>query len=225
MKNKKILLVSLFFIIAVAIVFILTTENALEAYFVHKENKVQNLSSAEINVNITELNETNNYVLKPNDEVKKCPIVSNSSDIDIYARAQVFVPIAKINYIDNNENIISPNEEIELILYEYNLGQGWEKVTDDGFFEIVQDRAGNKYKAYTYKYTENGKEKLIKAGEQINTPVFDKIRAINYLDMEKPINFKLIVKAVAVQSLDEKTPNEMWTYYINQNGSKISEVD
>ena len=60
MKNKKILLVSLFFIIAVAIVFILTTENALEAYFVHKENKVQNLSSAEINVNITELNETNN---------------------------------------------------------------------------------------------------------------------------------------------------------------------
>ena len=225
MKNKKILLIFLFFVIALAIIFILTTENALEAYFVHKESKIHKLASGDISVGIIELNESNNQILKPNDEIKKCPVVSNASDIDTYIRVQVFVPIEKLRYIDNNENIISPLEEIDLILYEYNLGQGWEKITDEGFCGIAQDKIGNKYRVYTYKFTENGKEKIIKAGEQIDVPVFDNIKIINYLDLEKAMNLKLFVKAIAVQCLDEKLPNEMWTFYKNQNGSGISEVD
>ena len=118
MKNKKILLISLFLILAIIITFILTTENALEAYFVHKDNLVHNLSFGDISVNITELNENNNQILTPNDEVKKSPIVSNTSNIDTYIRVQVFVPIAKVKYIDSNENIVYPSEEIDLILYE-----------------------------------------------------------------------------------------------------------
>ena len=173
MKNKKILLISLFLILAIIITFILTTENALEAYFVHKDNLVHNLSFGDISVNITELNENNNQILTPNDEVKKSPIVSNTSNIDTYIRVQVFVPIAKVKYIDSNENIVYPSEEIDLILYEYNLGQGWEKVTEDGFSGIVKDSKGNKYRVYTYKYIENEKEKIVRAKENINTPAIN----------------------------------------------------
>lgn len=145
--------------------------------------------------------------------------------IYIYIRAQIFVPIAKINYIDEDDNIISPADDIDLILFEYNLGKGWEKVTEEGFSGIVQDLEGNKFRVYTYKFTENEKEKIIKAREKIDIPVFENIKIINYLDIEKAMDLKLIVKAIAVQCLDEKLPNEMWEFYKNQNSSGISEVD
>lgn len=225
MKNKKNLLISLFLILAVVIIFILTTENTLEAYLVHKDSLSQKFYSTDISVEIIELNQDINQIFKPNDEIKKCPIVSNTSDVDIYIRTQVFVPIEKINYIDDDDNIIFPTDDIDLILFEYNLGQGWEKVTEEGFSGVVQDKEGNKFRVYTYKFTENDKEKTIKARDKIDIPVFENIKIINYLDIEKAMNLKLIVKAIAVQCLDEKLPNEMWTFYKNQNGSGISEVD
>ena len=225
MKSKKILLISLFFILAVIIIFILTTENTLEAYLVHKDSLSQKFYSTNISVEIVELNHESNQIFKPNEEIKKCPIVSNTSDVDIYIRAQIFVPIAKINYIDEDDNIISPADDIDLILFEYNLGKGWEKVTEEGFSGIVQDLEGNKFRVYTYKFTENEKEKIIKAREKIDIPVFENIKIINYLDIEKAMDLKLIVKAIAVQCLDEKLPNEMWEFYKNQNSSGISEVD
>ena len=174
MKNKKNLLISLFLILAVVIIFILTTENTLEAYLVHKDSLSQKFYSTDISVEIIELNQDINQIFKPKKKKKKCPIVSNTSDVDIYIRTQVFVPIEKINYIDDDDNIIFPTDDIDLILFEYNLGQGWEKVTEEGFSGVVQDKEGNKFRVYTYKFTENDKEKTIKARDKIDIPVFEK---------------------------------------------------
>ena len=73
---------------------------------------------------------------------------------------------------------------------------------------------------YTYKYVKNGEEQIISAGEAIEQPIFNKIKVINYLDMDKNTNIKLHVSAIAIQS-EGGTADEMWTYYKNQNGKGI----
>ena len=98
------------------------------------------------------------------------------------------------------------------------------KFYGDDFSGIVEDSNGNKYKVYTYRYVENGKEKVVEPGGTINTPVFDKIKVINYLDTDKAVNLKLIVKAIAIQS-EGGTSEEMWTYYKNQNKTGIVGVN
>lgn len=73
---------------------------------------------------------------------------------------------------------------------------------------------------YTYKYMVNGTEKIVKPEEQINEAVFDAIKVKNYLDTDKSINLKVIVKALAIQAKGGSA-DEMWTYYKNQNKTGI----
>lgn len=225
MKNKKILLISLFLIFIVIVIFIFTNIRGLHAYYTDKNFLIKDIFIGNVKANVSELNYKNNQILKPNDEITKDPILSNDGNVDEYIRAQVYVPIAKLKYVDSNEKIIFPEDEIDLVTYEYNLGQGWERVIDEEFSGIVQDKNNNKYRVYTYKYNENGKEKVITSGEKIDIPVFSKIKIINYLDIDKEINFKIIVKAIAIQALDGKSSDEMWTFYKNQNGSGIGRVE
>ena len=224
MKNKKKLLISLFLAI-VLLTFIFVGKNIVQAYYMHKNSLLTVFSMGKINANVTELNKVDNQIIKPNEEILKKTSLSNTGTIDEYLRAQIYIPIAKQKYIDNNENVVEPDEEIDLFIYEYNLGEGWQRVTDKGFSGIVEDDVGNKYRLYTYKYIENGKEKVIKSGETIKTPVFDKIKAINYLDIENSTNFKIITKAIAIQNLDGKTSEQMWQYYLNQNTGEAREVN
>ena len=51
-------------------------------------------------------------------------------------------------------------------------------------------------------------------------PVFSKIKAINYADMDKNVNLNLQVSALAVQP-ENKNVNEIWESYANQNGTGI----
>ena len=67
---------------------------------------------------------------------------------------------------------------------------------------------------------ENGFEKIVKPNETIDKTLFDKVKIINYLDMDTTVNLKLYVSAIAVQS-DGDTAENMWTYYKNQNGTGI----
>lgn len=225
MKNKKLLLISLFLIFIVIVTFIFTNIEILQAYYTDKNSLINKIYTGNIKANVSELNYKNNQILKPNSEITKDPVLSNTGNVDEYLRAQVYIPIAKLKYVDSNENVILPEDEIDLFSYEYSLGQGWEKVIDEGFSGIVQDKNNNKYRVYTYKYIENGKEKIVPSGEKINTPVFNKVKIINYLDIEKEINLKIIVKAIAIQTLDGKSSDEMWTFYKNQNGSGIGRVE
>ena len=207
MKNKKILLISLFSIFVIIFTFIFLNKQTLDAYFLNKNSLISKISTGNIKASVTELNYKNNQILKPNDEIIKDPIVTNTGSIDEYLRAQVYVPIAKLKYVDSNENIIFPDDEIDLISYEYNLGQGWQRVKDEGFSGMVHDI--------------NERQSFLTN----NIPVFNKIQTINYLDIENAINLKVIVKAIAVQTLDGKSADEMWTFYKNQNGSGIGGVE
>lgn len=71
---------------------------------------------------------------------------------------------------------------------------------------------------------ENGEEKIVNPGETIQMPVFDKIKIINYLDTDKAINLKVIVKAITIQS-EGGSAEEMWIYYKNQNETGIVGVN
>ena len=161
--------------------------------------------------------------MKPGEEIVKNPKLSNTGEIQSYIRAQVYVPITKdLKYVDSDEKIVVPTEDIEVIEYKTNIG--WQLVYGDDFSGVVEDSNGNKYQVYTYRYVENGKEKVIEPEGEIETPVFDKIKVINYLDTDKSINLKLIVKAIAIQA-EGGTSEEMWTYYKNQNKTGIVGVD
>jgi len=114
--------------------------------------------------------------------------------------------------------MIIPTQAQELL--SYTINDGWEKVTEQGFNGVYADKDGNNYNVYTYKYVENGEEKLIEPGEKIDVPVFSRIKAINYADMDKNVNLNLQVSALAVQP-ENKNVNEIWESYANQNGTGI----
>lgn len=224
MKNKKIIVISLSVLLVVILIVAFTGKDVLQAFYTSKDKLINNFTVGKIQASIVEPSYVDKQILKPGDEITKDPKLSNSGEIDCYLRAQVYVPMTKdLKYVDSNESVITPSEEIEVISYEVN--SGWEQVIEDGFSGVVKDSKENKYKVYTYKYVENGEEKIVKPGEQIEDTVFDKIKIINYLDADKDTNFKVTVKAIAVQTQEGKTANEMWTYYKNQNGTGIGEVN
>lgn len=221
MKKKKLIITLIILIIIIAILII--GYKTILAFYTSKDQTINKFSVGQISATVTEPNYENNKIIKPNEEIAKDPTLSNTGEVDSYIRAQVYVPISsEIKYVDLNENIVTPSEETEIFTYKVN--DGWEEVTDDGFFGIYEDKDGNKYKVHTYKYVKNGQEQIIKPGETIGVTVFDKVKVINYVDMDKNVNLKLYVSAIAVQS-DGGTAEEMWTYYKNQNGSGILGVD
>ena len=224
-KSKKIIGISVILLIVILITCLFNKDAVLQAYYTSKDNALNNFAIGKIEAKVEEPDYDDGQVIKPNQVIVKNPKLSNSGEIASYIRAQVYVPITnELKYVDENENIVVPGEEIETVSYKDYLGTGWEKVTDDGFSGVVQDKNGNKYKVYTYKYMENGKEKIIESGEGIDTAVFDHIKVINYLDNDTNINIKVIVKAIAIQA-EGGTADEMWTYYKNQNKTGIVGVN
>ena len=229
-KNKKIVIISLILLIVILIVCIIGRKYILQAYYTHKDEMINDFAIGKIEASVEEPDYNDGQVIKPNQIIVKNPKLSNSGEIASYIRAQVYVPITKeLKYVDENENIVVPDEEIEIVSYEDYLGTGWEEATDEGFSGVVQDKNGNKYKVHTYKYMENSTmenkaEKIIEPGEGIDTAVFDHVKVINYLDNDKNINVKVIVKAIAIQS-EGGTADEMWTYYKNQNQTGIVGVN
>jgi hypothetical protein len=213
---KKKLLTILVIIVATIVI---ANYKSIYAFFTTEDAKTNVFSVGNISATVTEPNYEDNKIVTPGAELVKDPTFSNTGKIDSYIRAQVYVPISKdIKYVDENENVVTPTEEVELVTYKLN--DGWELVTDEGFSGIYEDTNGNKYKVYTYKYVENGKEKIVATGETIAKALFDKVKIINYLDIDQTINIKLQVSAIAVQS-DGGTADEMWTYYKNQNTTAI----
>ena len=61
-------------------------------------------------------------------------------------------------------------------------------------------------------------------GETITTPLFNKIKIINYLDIDEGTPIEIHIAALAVQAYDG-TAEEMWQYYKNQNGTVIVGVE
>ena len=214
MRKNKLIIISI-----VSIAILCLGFNYIYAYYTNKVEKVNKFKAGEIEVLVTEPNYEDNQVIKPNGEIKKDPTFRNTGSIPTYIRAQIYVPVSKeLKYVDNNENIVEPSEEIELL--SYNINPGWELVTEDGFSGFYEDTEGNRYKVYTYKFMENGVEKVINPNESIDKTLFDKVKVINYLDMDKAVNLKLHVSAIAVQS-NGSSAESMWTYYKNQNGTGI----
>lgn len=208
-----------FFIVAIVIALAILGYSTVKAYYTHEDKVTNRFKVGELEVSVTEPNYEDNKIVKPGDEIIKDPTFSNVGEVDSYIRAQIYVPISKdIKYVDADEKIITPTEEIEIISYEIN--DGWVEVTEDGFSGIYEDDNGNKYNVYTYKYVKNEEEQIIAAGETIEQPIFNKVKVINYLDMDKNTNIKVHVSAIAIQS-EGGTANEMWTYYKNQNGKGI----
>lgn len=215
MKKNKLICI----LISIVVIIFCLGFNFIHAYYTNKTERVNKFKVGEIEASVTEPNYKDNEVIKPNEEITKDPTFSNTGKISSYIRAQVYVPISKnIKYVDNNENIVTPSEEIEILSYKIN--SGWELVTEDGFSGIYEDEEGNKYKVYTYKFMENGNEKVINPGETIANTLFDKVKVINYLDIDKNISIKLHVSVISVQSEGGNAEN-MWTAYKNQNGTGI----
>lgn len=219
MKKNKLIVIS---IITTAIILSIGIR-LIYAYYTDKSQKINTFKVGEIEAIVREPNYEDNKIVKPNEEIAKDPTFSNIGEVSSYIRAQVYVPVSKaVKYVDSNENIVEPSEEIELLSYKVNAG--WELVTEEEFSGLYEDREGNKYKVYTYKFVRDGKEKPVNSGETIGKTLFDKVKVINYLDMDKNTNIKLHVSAIAVQS-EGGTADEMWTYYKNQNGTGIVGVE
>lgn len=219
MKKKAIILgIILVVIVLILLAIIASNYKTIQAFLTNKDNVVNKFKVGQIEVTVTEPNYNDNQTLKPNEEITKDPTLSNIGKVPCYIRAQVYVPASKeIKYVDNSENIITPTEDIELLTYTVN--NGWEEVTKEGFYGKYEDKEGNIYIVHTYKYMQDDKEKIINPSEEISTPVFSKVKAINYLDTDTTINLKLQVSAMAVQIEEGKTAEEMWTNYENQNGT------
>lgn len=216
MKNKKIIyLICLLLIVIVSLYIIIL----VLAYSTDKDNNVNSFTIGNVSIVVTEPNYTDNQVIKPNGEITKDPTFQNIGSVSAYIRAQIYVPVSKeIKYVDNLEQIVTPTEDIEI--FSYTLNDGWEEVLDEGFSGTYTDDEGNIYNVHTYKYMQDSSEKIIEPNETISTPVFSKIKVINYLDTDKSINLKMLVNAIAVQT-DGGTASQMWTYYINQNQTGI----
>lgn len=228
MKNKKIIIISLFLLMAITLIFIFSRDNVIEAYYIHKANLIDNVTVGEIKASINEEKYKDVQILKPNSVIENVPYLSNTGEIDGYIRAQVYVPVANIKYIEieNEKEIVKRGEkELVKIIQKSESEDVWQKVTEERFNGQVQDEKGNKYNVYTFKYMKEGNEQIVKNHTKISIPVFNSIEVINYLDLEKAMNLKVIVKAIAVQTQDGKDANKMWEYYINQNGgSGVGEV-
>jgi len=230
MKGKKIILVSLFLVII--LVLVLLRKSLIDAYYTYKFDLNNNFKIGKIQGSVEETigGEVNSVTLIPNNIINKKVELSNSGDFESYIRAQVYVPIARLKYVNTqDESVVTPNEDIEIVSYEIN-GQDlertgyWEEVQDARFTGIVQDDNGNKYKVYTYKYVENNVESSIQEKTKIPVSLFDNIKTINFIDEDSSENFKIIVKAIAIQTQNGKSAETMWNYYVNQKGSGVGEV-
>lgn len=221
MKRKLVIALTIIIIISLGVVMVNYKE--IYAFLTNKDKKVNNFTVGELKATVTEPNYEDNQTVKPGEEITKDPTISNIGEVEGYIRAQVYVPILEeVKYVDENEKIITTTEGTEIATYKIN--EGWEEVTGEGFSGIYEDKEGNKYKVHTYKYMENGQERIIKPEETIERPLFNKVKIINYLDIDKTINIKIHVSAISVQS-EGGTAEEMWTYYKNQNGTGIVGVE
>lgn len=127
-KKKRIFLIFLCMVIVIIITAILNKNSILQAYYTHKDKVINDFIIGKIEASVEEPDYEDMQTIKPNEEIIKNPKLSNTGEIQSYIRAQVYVPITKdLKYVDSNENIITPNEEIEVI--SYNLNSGWQEVS------------------------------------------------------------------------------------------------
>lgn len=145
--KKKITFLGIVIVLVIAVC-ILKYSNIL-AYYTHNDDSINKFSVGNVGATVTEPNYTNNQIIKPNETIVKDPTFSNSGEVNAYIRAQVYVPISKeIKYVDNEENIITPENEIEI--FSYTLNDGWVEVVDEAsdtlkFSGTYEDSKGNKY--------------------------------------------------------------------------------
>ncbi len=221
-KNKKAIIGIEIFVAIILIVLVFNYKTIL-AFATHKDNQTNKLTTGSISAIVEEPSYTNNQIVLPNQEIAKDPTFTNNGTVKSYIRAQVYVPISdQVKYVDSNENLITPNEEIELLTYQVN--SGWEEVTGETFSGIYEDANGNRYKVHTYKYAPGGTEKIINPNETIEKTLFDKVKTINYADLDEGKNLKLQVSVLTIQS-DGGTADNLWTAFANQNGTGIIGVE
>ena len=220
---KKVVIFVLMIVAILSVVVAIKMDDIM-AFYTHNDKRINKFNVGSMEVTVTEPNYENNQVIVPNETITKDPTYANTGEVDCYIRAQIYTPISKnIKYVDGNENIVTPAEEIELLTYTVN--DGWVEVEDSPsdtlkFNGIYEDSKGNKYRVRTYKYVEGGQEKVVSAGETISTPVFSTVSTINYLDLESAVNLKMYASAIAVQN-EGGSAEKMWEAFKNQNGTGI----
>jgi hypothetical protein len=218
-KNKKIALIVIELIAAIVLVIVAFNFDKIFAFATHTDEQQNTFATGNISATVQEPNYTNNQIIKPNEEIVKDPTFSNNGTVNSYIRAQVYVPISdQIKYVNNNEELVTPAEEIELFTYQIN--PGWVEVDNNVFSGIYEDENGNRYKVHTYKYTQGGTEKIIEPNETIASTLFDTVKVINYADTDTAKNLNLQVAVIAVQA-DGGTADQLWSYFANQNGAGI----
>lgn len=191
----------------------------ISAYLIDVDAKQNVFTTGDIQITVTEPNYVDNRAVTPGEVFAKDPTFQNTGTAPAYVRAQIYVPMSsEIKYVDSSENIVTPSQEIELFTYTVNAG--WEEVSDNAFKGVYVDSNGTRYNVHTYKYMQNAEEKIIEPNEVIATPVFSNMTTINFLDIDENVNLKVLVNAMAVQTLGG-TASEMWTYYVNQNQTGI----
>ena len=124
--RKKIVIVTSTFI-ALLVIYIISRNSILQAYYNHKDKIINDFVIGKVEASVEEPDYIDKRIIGPNEEIVKNPILSNTGEIQSYIRAQVYVPITKeLKYVDIDENVVVPNEEIEVVSYNENLG--WQKV-------------------------------------------------------------------------------------------------
>ena len=127
-KNKKNMVISLILLTVILITCIAGKDYLLQAYYTHKDKIINDFAIGKIEASVEEPDYIDRQVIKPQEEITKNPILSNTGEIQSYIRAQVYVPITKnLKYVDSYENIVEPSEEIEVVSYEQN--SGWQIVS------------------------------------------------------------------------------------------------
>ena len=223
---KKIISISIVLIAVCVICLALYYREDIMAYYASSDTEVNRFTVGDIDVTITEPNYVDDQIIVPNQTIAKDPTFTNEGSIKAHIRAQVYVPISdSIKYVDQNEQIVTPSEEIEL--FSYTINDGWEEVVDNPsdtykFNGIYEDSKGNRYKVHTYKYV-NTIEKEVEPGETISTPLFDEVTVINYLDTDEAINLKMPIVALSCQV--GNNADEMWERFKNQNQAGIVGVE
>ena len=222
-KAKKTIIIAIELISAIILVIVALNYKKILAYETHKDNETNTFTTGNISAIVEEPHYINNQVIKPNQEIPKDPTFTNNGAVNNYIRAQVYVPISnQVKYVNNNEELITPANEIELLSYQTN--SGWEEVEGNVFSGIYQDSKGNRYQVHTYKYAPGGTEKIIEPNETIANTLFDTVKVINYADTDTAKNLKLQVSVIAVQA-DGGTADQLWTYFANQNGTGIIGIE
>lgn len=132
-------------------------------------------------------------IVYPSREVPKDPKIINNGSNDLYVYLKVTVPKNNIRLVDDNDNIL---DVCSAELFEFEINDGWslmdQSESEDGMSNI-------RYYAYT-------KQPLAPGSETPTLFKDDKVRFVNMLEGEIPMNTKLEMPVIAYAIQSDALP-------------------